>query len=176
MELESLILKYKQKDIKAFEQLYAMYNESMYGVIFNITRNKEESEEVLQDVFIKAWNKADSYSSKKGRFFTWLINIARNAAIDKIRSKDFNKNKKNLDATFFVDILESNDNLDSRLDALGIKKFVEALKEKCKNLIELIYFQGFTQKEASEELKIPLGTIKTNNRKCISELRNIVLN
>ena len=175
MELESLIFKYKQKDIKAFEQLYAMYNDSMYGVIFNITRNKEESEEVLQDVFIKAWDKADTYSSKKGRFFTWLINIARNAAIDKIRSKDFNKSKKNLDATFFVDILESHDNLDLKLDALGIKKFVEALKEKCKNLIELIYFQGFTQKEASEELKIPLGTVKTNNRKCISELRNIVL-
>lgn len=175
MELDQLVLKFKQKEVIAFEKLYEMYSESMFGVIYNITRNKEESEEVMQDVFVKAWNNAESYSSKKGRFFTWLINIARNAAIDKVRSKDFKKNKKNLDATFFVDILETHDNLDTKLDILGIKKFISKLKERCVNLIELLYFQGFTQKEASEELNIPLGTIKTNNRKCISELRNIVL-
>lgn len=175
MQLEELVLKFQQKDVKSFEKLYVMYSDSMYGVIYNIVRNKEEAEEVLQDVFIKAWKNADSYSSKKGRFFTWLINISRNAAIDKIRSKDFNKSKKNLDATFFVDILETHDNLDAKLDALRIKKFITTLKEKCIQLIELLYFKGYTQKEASEELKIPLGTVKTNNRKCISELRNIIL-
>jgi RNA polymerase sigma-70 factor (ECF subfamily) len=176
MQLEELILKFQQKDIKSFERLYEMYSGSMYGVIYNIVRSKEDAEEVLQDVFIKAWNNASTYSSKKGRFFTWLINISRNAAIDKTRSKDFNKSKQNLDATFFVDILETHDNLDTKLDALGIKKFIATLKEKCIHLIELLYFKGYTQKEASEELKIPLGTVKTNNRKCISELRNILLN
>tara|TARA_R110002073_G_scaffold40547_5_gene115322 strand:- start:480241 stop:480771 length:531 start_codon:yes stop_codon:yes gene_type:complete len=176
MQLEQLVLKFQQKDSASFEKLYGMYSESMHGVIYNIVRNKEEAEEVLQDVFVKAWEKSDSYSSKKGRFFTWLINISRNAAIDKVRSKDYTKNKKNLDVTFFVDIIETSDNLDSKLDAIGIKKFVGVLKDKCKSLIELLYFKGYTQKEASEELKIPLGTVKTNNRNCIAELRNIVLN
>ena len=175
MQLEELILKFQQKDIPSFEKLYEMYSDSMYGVIYNIVRSKEEAEEVLQDVFVKAWKNASSYSSKKGRFFTWLINISRNAAIDKVRSKDFNKSKQNLDATFFVDILETHDNLDVKLDALGIKKFIDTLKERCIQLIELLYFQGYTQKEASEELKIPLGTVKTNNRKCISKLREILL-
>ncbi len=176
MELEELVDKFQQKDIKAFERLYEMYSVNMKSVIYNIVRNEEDTEEILQDVFVKAWNSAESYSSKKGRFYTWLINISRNAAIDKTRSKDYKKGKQNSDATFFVDIFESYDNLDNRVDAIGIKKYLGNIKDKCKVLIELIYFKGYTQKEVSEEIKIPLGTVKTNLRKCISDLRKVVLN
>ena len=175
MQLEQLISKFQEKDVRSFEKLYEMYADSMFGVIYNIVRNKEEAQEVLQDVFVKAWNSSSSYSAKKGRFFTWLLNIARNSAIDKIRSKSFKQGKQNLDATFFVDILESYDNLDAKIDVNSLKKYIKALRDTCKNLIELLYFKGYTQKEASEELKMPLGTVKTNNRKCISELRNNVL-
>ena len=159
----------------AFNKLYEMYSQSMLGVIYNIVRNQELAEEVLQDVFIKAWNNASSYSPKKGRFFTWLINISRNAAIDKTRSKAYKQNKGNPDASFFVDIFETHDSLDDQMDAIGIKKFVLGLKEKCKNLNELLYFKGYTQKEASEELAIPIGTVKTQNRRCIATLREAVL-
>lgn len=176
MELDNLIEKFKAKDIKAFEQLYSMYSESMHGVIYNIVRDHDIAEEVMQDVFVKIWHKSDTYSSKKGRFFTWILNISRNAAIDKTRSKAFKKTKQNLNSDFFVDIIESNDSLDNKTDAIGIKKFVSKLKKKCKEVIELLYFKGYTQSEASEALDIPIGTIKTRNRNCIQELRNIVLN
>ncbi len=175
MQLEQLISKFQEKDIKSFERLYEMYSDSMFGVIYAIVRNKEEAEEVLQDVFVKAWKSSSSYSAKKGRFFTWILNIARNSAIDKIRSKSFNQGKQNLDATFFVDILETYDNLDTKIDISGLQKYVNTLRDTCKKLIELLYFKGYTQKEASVALKIPLGTVKTNNRKCISELRKNVL-
>lgn len=175
MELTQLVAKFQQKDIKAFEKLYEMYEKSMHGVIFSIVRNNEIAEEVLQDVFIKAWHNADSYSSDKGRIFTWLLNIARNAAIDMTRSKAFKNSKENLNSSIFVDILETNDNFDARLDLARIKNMLSSLKEKCITLVELLYFKGYTQKEASDELKIPLGTVKTNNRKCISELRNLIL-
>ncbi|CAM1341425.1 RNA polymerase sigma factor [Tenacibaculum aestuarii] len=171
MQLESLVKKFKAKDVKAFEKLYDLYNESVQGVVFNIVREQSIAEEVTQDVFIKAWNNAESYSEKKGRFFTWIINIARNAAIDKVRSKNFKNNAKNLDAEFFVDILENHDSLDIKTDAIGIKNFVNKLKETCIKVIELLYFKGFTQKEVSESLDIPLGTVKTRNRNCINELR-----
>lgn len=176
MNLDQLVYKFQQKDVKAFEKLYAMYSDSMHGVIYNIVRDHNVAEEVMQDVFVKIWQKSDSYTKKKGRFFTWILNIARNAAIDKTRSKNFKKTKQNLDATFFVDIIESNDNLDNATDAIGIKTFVSKLAEKCKQVIELLYFKGYTQSEASEALDMPIGTIKTRNRNCIKELRNIVLN
>ncbi|MBN2867881.1 MAG: RNA polymerase subunit sigma-70, partial [Flavobacteriaceae bacterium] len=75
----------------------------------------------------------------------------------------------------FVDIIHSSDNLGSKTDAIGIKKFVDKLAEKCVKIIELLYFKGYTQKEASEELDMPIGTIKTRNRNCIQELRDSVL-
>ena len=176
MQLETLIEKFQQKDEKAFEALYNMYATNIHGVIHNIVRDQDIAEEIMQDVFIKAWHKADSYSADKGRFFTWILNIARNAAIDKTRSKAFKNKKQNLDAQFFVDILEHGDNLDHKTDAIGIGKFVGKLAKKCIEVIELLYFKGYTQKEASESLDMPIGTIKTRNRNCINELRAMVLN
>ena len=176
MQLEALVLKFQQKDERAFETLYNMYSESMHGVIYNVVRDHDIAQEVMQDVFIKAWHKADSYNSKKGRFFTWILNIARNAAIDKTRSKSFKNSSKNLNADYFVDILPTQDNLDNSTDAIGIANFVGKLAEKCKKVIDLLYFKGYTQKEASETLDMPIGTIKTHNRNCIKELRAMVLN
>ena len=175
MQLELLITKFQQKDEKAFEELYNMYGDSMHGVIYNIVRDNDIAEEIMQDVFIKAWNNSASYSAEKGRFFTWILNIARNAAIDKTRSKAFKNSKKNLDAEYFVDILQTSESLDDITDAIGIKKFVEKLAKKCIEVIELLYFKGYTQQEASEALDMPIGTIKTRNRNCIKELRTIVL-
>ncbi len=175
VDLEHLVEQFQQKDQTAFEKLYQMYGDSMHGVIYNIVKDAAIADELVQDVFIKAWNKGDTYSIKKGRFFTWLINIARNTAIDKVRSKAFKQSKQNLNADFFVDIIMSNENLDHQTDAIGIKKFVTNLGEKCKEIIEILYFKGFTQKEASEELKMPIGTIKTRNRNCIQDLRDMVL-
>jgi RNA polymerase sigma-70 factor (ECF subfamily) len=175
MQLDTLVLNFQNKDEKAFEELYNMYSESMHGVIYNIVRDNDIAEEVMQDIFVKAWHKSSSYDASKGRFFTWILNIARNAAIDKVRSKDFKNAKKNLNSDFFVDILETSESLNDQTDAIGIKKYVDILQEKCKKIIEFLYFKGYTQKETSEELDIPLGTIKTRNRNCINELRKMLV-
>ncbi len=175
VDLDTLVKQFQNKDQVAFNKLYGMYSKSIHGVVYNIVKDSDIADELMQDVFIKAWNKADTYSSKKGRFFTWLLNIARNTAIDTTRSKVFKQSKQNLNADFFVDIIASNDNLDASTDAIGIKKFVTNLGQKCKEVIELLYFKGFTQKEASEELQMPIGTVKTRNRNCIKQLRDMVL-
>ena len=174
MNQEQLILQFQSKDVKAYEKLYNLYCDSISGVVNNIVKNDDVAKEITQDVFIKAWNKADTYSAKKGRFFTWLLNIARNSAIDYTRSKKFKQSKQNLNSDFFVDILESSSSLDNSTNTIGLKEFVTKLGDKCKTVIELLYFKGFTQKEASEELNMPLGTIKTRNRSCIGELRTML--
>jgi len=151
-----------------------MYSENILGIIYNILKDEALSEEVLQDVFIKVWNKADSYSEKKGRFFTWILNIARNAAIDKTRSVAYKNSQQNQTVDSFVDILEEKNNFSGKIDAIGIKKYIEVLEPICKKVINLLFFKGYTQKETSEELDIPLGTIKTRNRICIDKLREVL--
>lgn len=175
MDLDLVVSNFQKKEEKAFETLYKMYKDSIHGVIYNIVRDHDIAEEVMQDVFIKAWNNASSYSANKGRFFTWILNIARNAAIDKTRSKAFKNSRKNLDAEFFVDILETHESLNDQTDAIGIKNLVQRLEKKCIEIIELLYFKGFTQKETSESLDIPIGTVKTRNRNCIKGLRQTLI-
>ncbi len=174
MQQDQLILELQSGNEKAFERIYQLYSESTFGIIYSIIRDEAVAEEVLQDVFMKIWKNAASYNPKKGRFFTWVLNIARNASIDKIRSKDFKNKKLNLKSDNFVDILESRNNFSGRMDAIGLQKYIDILEPICKKIIDLLFFKGFTQKETSEELGIPLGTVKTRNRVCIDKLRSTV--
>ena len=174
MQPDLLITRFQQKDVKAFNELYVRYSESIYGVIYSILGDKELSEEVLQDAFVKMWNKANTYSPSKGRFFTWLLNIARNTAIDRTRSKDYKNNARNQNDDYFVNIIEEKSSFLTSVDAIGIKKYIEVLEPICKKVIHFLFFQGYTQKETAEELDIPLGTVKTRNRICINKLREIL--
>lgn len=171
MDLEVLVAQFQKKDISAFEKLHMMYAENICGVINTIVKDEALAQEICQDVFVKIWNKSESYSPAKGRFFTWILNIARNAAIDKVRSKGYKQEKKNLSADYFVGILETPEETEQAIDTKGLRKLVHSLKAKCIEIIELLYFKGLTQKDVAEELNIPLGTVKTRNRSCISQLR-----
>lgn len=170
-ELLPLVLK---KDDKAFTLLYDMYSKNLYGVIYNLIKDKEEAEDVLQEVFVKIWKNIETYNETKGRFFTWILNIARNTTIDKLRSKGFNNSRKNLSSDNFVHLLDDSNKLSNKIDTIGIQEFVKKLKPKCIQIIDLLFFKGYTQQEASDELEIPLGTIKTQNRNCINDLRNFL--
>ena len=167
-ELIPLILK---KDERAFTIMYDMYSKSLFSVISNLIKDTEDAEDVLQEVFIKIWKNIDSYNQNKGRFYTWILNISRNSAIDKLRSKGHNNSLKNLSSDNFTHLLDDSNKLINRIDTIGIQEFVKKLKPKCIQLIELLFFQGYTQQEASDELEIPLGTVKTQNRNCINDLR-----
>ena len=95
MDLDELVKRFQRKDVMAFEQLYGMYWENICGAIHVVVRDKYMAEEICQDVFTKVWHNAETYNPSKGRFFTWVLNIARNAAIDKVRSKSYKNQKKN---------------------------------------------------------------------------------
>lgn len=175
MQQDQLITQLQQGNEKAFERIYQLYSRSLYGIVFSILRDESISEEILQDVFLKIWHEASSYDSDKGRFFTWILNIARNASIDKLRSKEYKNSKLNTKGDYFSDILASESNVSGKLDAIGLQKYLDILGPKCKKLIDLLFFKGFTQKESAKQLQIPLGTVKTRNRICINKLRSNVL-
>jgi RNA polymerase sigma factor (sigma-70 family) len=171
MQLDNLIKKFQQKDKAAFETLYTMYAENICGVINVIVKDAERSEELCQDVFVKIWEKSDQYDTSKGRFFTWILNIARNAAIDEVRSKTHKNQKKNLSVDSLVGIYENSEDFNGKIDTIGLQSLLKGLKDKCIKLIDLLYFKGYTQKEAAKELNAPVGTIKTRIRSCISTIR-----
>lgn len=174
MTQEELLPLIMTKDDRAFTHVYDMYSKSLFAVIYNLVNDREEAEDVLQEVFVKIWKNIDSYNESKGRFYTWIVNIARNTSIDKLRSKGFNNSQKNLSSDNFVHLLDDSNKLTNKIDTIGIQEFVKKLKPKCIAIIDLLFFKGYTQQEASEELEIPLGTVKTQNRNCINDLRNFL--
>jgi len=168
---DELVLALRNREKIAIEALYDMYSSSLYGIISRIVLDVPTAEDVLQETFVKIWNSFASYSTEKGRLFTWMVNIARNLAIDKIRSKDFKNQNKNQELENNVTFIDEQRNTVYNPELLGIKELVETLKPEQKSILDLVYFKGYTHVEAADELGVPLGTIKTRLRMAIIQLR-----
>ncbi len=168
---EELVLALRNREKIAVEALYDMYSASLYGVIVRIVIDEATSEDVLQETFVKIWHSFPSYSADKGRLFTWMVNIARNLSIDKLRSKDFKNHSKNQELENNVTFIDEQKNTVYKPELMGIKELVQKLKPEQKSILDLVYFKGYTHVEAADELGIPLGTIKTRLRMAIIELR-----
>lgn len=166
---EELYSELKGRSRLAFEYLYDNYSPALYGVIFNIVRSEETANDVLQEAFVKIWNNIAQYDPAKAKLYTWMINVARNVAIDKLRSKQEKADRilKN-DKEF---IYQNNSASHTFIDGIGVGKLVENLDEEQKQIIDFLYFKGYTQSETAEELGIPLGTVKSRVRLAITKLR-----
>lgn len=168
---EELVSLLKNKDVSAFNALYDNYSAALYGVITRIIPAEEIAQDVLQNVFIKIWKSFESYDQGKGRLFTWMLNIARNSAIDYSRSKQFKIDTKIQDIDNSVYEINQRTSTKMNVDTIGVKEEVTKLKEDYKILIDMIYFGGYTQEETAKELNIPVGTVKTRVRAAIKQLR-----
>lgn len=167
-----LVAMLKQRTQSAFNYLYDNYSASLYSVILSIVPDKELASDVLQEVFIKIWRQIEQYDSEKGKLFTWMINISRNASIDTLRSKSYNIRKQNRELT--ENVYDAAGTVNLEIDKIGLRKLITNLKDEQKELIELAYFQGYTQDEISKLLNVPLGTIKTRLRNALIQLRGIL--
>lgn len=171
-----LIEKLSRRDQQAFHWLYDQYGPALYGVIRKIVHDEEQARDLLQDSFIKIWNNLDSYDPSKGRLFTWLLNVARNTAIDSLRSAKASS-RPNLSNAIHTD--EENVYLIDRqhqveppnIEHIGVEDVVNQLRPERKMLIDLVYFNGYTHEEAAEVLNLPLGTVKTRIRSALQELK-----
>ena len=160
-----------QNDKRVIAIIYDQYASSLYGVVLRIVQSEEVAKDVMQDSFVKVWKKGTSYNSNKGTLFTWLLNITRNTAIDKLRSAGFKNSEKNqrIDDLVYNKVSSRGTNPDE----IGVKDLLNNLDIKYREVVDMIYFRGFTQKEVSEELAIPLGTVKTRLRIALRDLREI---
>jgi RNA polymerase sigma factor (sigma-70 family) len=168
---QDLILKLKERNNQAYSYLYDNYSAALYSIILQILKETELANDVMQEVFVNIWRKIESYDPAKGRLFTWMLNIARNASIDMLRSKDYQNRQKNQDLTENVYSKSINLKLLPDIDNIGLVKILEKLRLEYRVLIELAYFKGYTHEEIAEIEDIPLGTVKTRIRNALLQLR-----
>jgi RNA polymerase sigma-70 factor (ECF subfamily) len=170
---EELVQELQNRNQQAFSYLYDNYAAALNGVIFRLVEDKELAEDILQEAFVKVWNNFSSYDSTKGRLFTWMLNLTKNLTIDTLRSKGYKKQSKISGDENAVSNLSDNTGAE-KFDALGIRKQLDNLKPAQRNIIDMAYFNGYTQDEISKEMGIPLGTVKTRMRSAILELRKML--
>ncbi|UII22730.1 RNA polymerase sigma factor [Fulvivirga ligni] len=171
IDQSELAMLLKRKDETAMEYLYNNYSQALYGIILRIVTDEKVAEEVTQDAFIKIWDKIDAYDATKGRLFTWMLNLSRNLAIDKLRSKEIKRVQKTDELSNSVYDVERQNLIHQDIDGIGVKKFLDKLRDEERLIVELIYFKGYTQSEVSKEKDIPLGTVKTRLRMALINLR-----
>lgn len=169
---DKLVRRLQAKDKSAVEEIYDSYAPSLYGIAMHIVKSEAIAQDVVQETFIKVWKNAAAYDTKKGTLFTWLLNITRNGAIDKTRSAAFRRRRQ---AVPIDEHLKNNHQLSTaqNTDQIGLRTFVDQLEDKYREIIELAYFQGYTQQEIAEHLQLPIGTVKSRVRIGLRELRNI---
>lgn len=170
---QQLVVLLNEQSNDAFSYLYDHYSGALFTIISQIVPDKDTAGDVLQEVFINIWKKINTYDASKGRLFTWMLNIARNAAIDKIRSKGYRDNQRNQP---IIETETSGMNISSNpsVSDVGLKKLLTTLNDESRKLIDLSYFQGFTHEEIAKLMGIPLGTVKTRIRTAIIQLRTMM--
>ncbi len=169
-EESELVASLRSRDDQAFSYLYENYSGALYGVIRQIVSDTELANDVLQETFVNIWRRVETYDSAKGRLFTWMLNIARNAAIDKVRSKGFQQSLKQMPLD--GDVIQAG--IKPGIDDYGLKKQIHRLKDEQRLLIDLSFFQGYTHEQIAQALHIPLGTVKTRIRSALTQLRALL--
>ena len=171
---DDLVEMLKKSDQTLFSILYDNYSRALLGVIKKVIIDDEIAEDVLQDSFVKIWNNKSMYDSSKGRLYTWMLNIVRNTSIDYMRSKQNKFDEKIQRGENVVYEVNRTNNVEMNTDRIGIKTIVDSLKEDQRKLIDMAYFEGYTQEEIAEKLEIPLGTVKTRVRAALIVLRKLI--
>ncbi|TGL69940.1 RNA polymerase sigma factor [Leptospira kmetyi] len=177
-EAERLIEGIVRKEQRSLEKFYDLYGPMLYSVVYKILMDREEAEEVLQEVFTILWTKAEQFDSSKASPLTWMITIARNAALSKIRSVDHRTRKQSFEfqESFAENSKVARDSvfqnaLDSNLRE-KVKQAISGLAPEISILLEEAYWSGLSQSEIAKKYNLPLGTVKSRIRSGLMELRD----
>lgn len=172
----ALIGQLAAKDQSALSVLYDRWNRLVYALILRLVQDKEAAEELTQECFLKIWNQAHTYQSQLGQPRTWAVRIARNLAIDRLRSRAHKQQQ--LQVGSGEDILKNislNDNPENTLlrteKVMRLEAALEHLPVEQRILIERAYYEGRSQSELAGDFDLPLGTVKTRMRTALIHLR-----
>jgi RNA polymerase sigma-70 factor (ECF subfamily) len=167
----TLVAALRSGDRGAFAYLYDNYSAALYGVLLKVVRDEESAQDLLQEAFVKIWRNVPNYDATKGRLFTWMLNVARNLAIDRLRSRQHSDSQRTDGLEAATRYGHDDGAILSRPDVGIVRERIAKLKPEQRVAMELVYLEGFTHVEAAEKLNIPLGTVKTRLRLAVQRIR-----
>lgn len=162
---EEILKRLSQKDKDALYIIYDKYAGALYGVIIRMCRDKGNAEDLLQETFIKIWQKIDSYDASRGKFYTWAYRIAKNTTLNSLRKP------KSLIQTEDLSVHKDKAQTEPTPNYAELTGAIQKLEPHHQEAIALVYFRGYTHREAYEEMGVPLGTFKSYIRQALILLR-----
>ena len=171
-ELVQVLHAMAEGDKAALHRLYVRTSGELYSLCFSFVQNREASEDVLHEVYLKAWNRAASYDHTKGAPMAWLSRMARNSAIDWIRAQKRRPTTGDDELIFVADESETAEEMLIREEqSVNVRRQVDNLASADANLIRSAYLRGMTYSEVANETGLPLGTVKTRIRRGLRIMR-----
>lgn len=172
---ELLIQKIANRDSAALEQLYDRYERQIYSFVYRIVKDAMAAEEVVQELFIRVWNSAERLDTGEaaGKISSWMFTIARNLSVDWIRKQGRKPLEASEDGVLERVAASKSTEQEVEHKMLGeqMQEALRELNEEQKQVVDLIYFKGYTQQEVSLNQDIPLGTVKSRVRLALKQLR-----
>jgi len=172
---DGLLRRIADHDSHALAELYDRHASLLFALIVRILRDRAEAEDALQDVFIRVWQRAETYNPVFGTPVAWLVRIARNGAIDRLRRRAASPATEPA-AAIVLDIEDNTPGPDKMAitgqQRRAINGALSRLGADERRLIECAFFEGYTQTELAERFGLPLGTVKTRIRRGVQTLRD----
>jgi len=173
VEESELLRRIAKRDQRALRELYQRYSRILYTVGLTVLRHERDAEELLQEVFVIIWTRAETFNAQAGTAYSWLLTLTRNRAIDRLRTKEhrLDQRRANSDNNPLLEQQLADESTRSPMDAAlaeeraaRVREAMHSLPSDQKEPILLAYFSGFSQSEIAEQLKLPLGTVKSRMR------------
>ncbi len=167
---KALLVSVAKGDEQALGRLYDAFGAALNGVVLRMVGSEEMAQEVLQDTFVKIWKYAAGYDASKGRPFTWMVNIARNTAIDLLRTAPV-RNAGSIQSLDKAVYRQGHDDVSTAVEDADVRDVVGKLKPEHREMIDMAYYKGYSQQEIADNTGMPLGTVKSRTRAALMELR-----
>jgi RNA polymerase sigma-70 factor (ECF subfamily) len=173
---EALLTQVAAGDRAAFGELYDRMSTPLYSLALKMLGHEAEAQDILQEVFLSVWKKADTFNATRGSAFSWVVTQLRNRAIDRIRSR---RRRGELMETFGLDLEPSGSVVRSASDdceagerSRQVRAAMSKLSDEQRHVLRLAFFEGMTQAEIAEKLDEPLGTVKARAHRALARLRD----
>jgi len=171
-DLSALMAQVAAGDREALRQLYQATSSKLFGVCLRILSDKDESEDVLQEVYVTIWRRADRFDSSRASVMTWISTIARNRAIDRLRARGPLARAEQIDEMEIADAAPSATALLESAERAGaLQQCLSELDERTEKAIRTAFFEGVTYEALAQRLDTPLGTVKSWIRRGLMKLK-----